>query len=181
MRRHELECPNCTAPLADIQEETAVHCRFCGITLNLHRSLCPGCGLLDRVERPLCHACGTTIVRTCPACRQKNWAGMESCTNCGGRLDMLEIMFRSRVRDTRERLELQQTGALLIKAREAAQAEARMERFRKMEWDRLNELAQRTAEKKKLERRVLGGILLGSALFALVMALIAALWAWMGQ
>jgi hypothetical protein len=94
---------------------------------------------------------------------------------------MLEIMFKSRVRDTRERLRLQQAEALVIKAHEAAQAEARMDGFRKMERDRLNELAQRTAEKKKLERRVLGGILFGSALFALVMVVIAVLWAWMGQ
>jgi hypothetical protein len=56
-----------------------------------------------------------------------------------------------------------------------------MERFRKMERDRLNELAQHTAEKNKLKRRVLGSILLGSALFAVVMAAIAVLWAWMGQ
>ncbi len=181
MQWPELECPNCTAPLADIQDETAVHCRFCGVTLNLHRSLCPGCGFLDRVERPLCSRCGTNIVRACPACRQIDWAGMESCTNCGGPLDMLEIMFKSRIRDTRERLQLQQSEALVIKAHEAAQAEARMERFRKVERDRLNELAQHTAEKKKLERRVLGGILLGSALFAVVMVVIAVLWAWMGQ
>ncbi len=181
MQRHELECPNCTAPLADLQDETAVHCRFCGVTLSLHRSLCPGCGFLDRVERPLCNQCGTAIVRTCPACRQKNWAGMESCTNCGGSLDMLEIMLKSRVRDTRERLQQQQEEALLIKAHEAAQAEARMEHFRNIELDRLNESAQRTAEKKKLEQRVLGGILIGSALFALVMVVIAVLWAWMGQ
>ena len=94
---------------------------------------------------------------------------------------MLEIMFKSRVRDTRERLQLLQSEALVIKAHEAAQAEARMGHFREMERDRLNELAQGTAEKKKLERRVLGGILLGSALFALAMVVIAVLWAWMGQ
>ncbi len=181
MQWPELECPNCTAPLADIQDETAVHCRFCGVTLNLYRLLCPGCGFLDRVERPLCSRCGTTIVRTCPACRQIDWAGMESCTNCGGPLDMLEIMFKSRIRDTRERLQLQQSEALVLKAHESAQAEARMERFRKMERDRLNELAQHAAEKNKLKRRVLGSILLGSALFAVVMAAIAVLWAWMGQ
>jgi len=180
MQLYDLQCPNCGAPLADIQDETNVHCRFCGGTFNLHRSLCPGCGFIDLEENLFCTQCGTTIVRTCPHCNQENWGGVEQCGRCGRPLDIFEIMTQSRVRDTRARLQAQQREAFVIKRREAAQAEARMERFREMDRQRLEELALRTAQKRKRELQVVGGILLIAALFILVI-IVVSLFSMMGQ
>jgi hypothetical protein len=116
--------------------------------------------------------CGESIIRICPACQHENWAGVEHCAQCGRVLDMLEIMTKSRVRDTRNRLKYQKDEALAIKIRETAQAEARMEQFWQMERDRQEEIAQRTAHKRKRERQVIGGMLIAAAACILLLVVL---------
>ena len=82
---------------------------------------------------------------------------------------MLEIMTKSRVRDTRARLEQQQQEALAIKVRETAQAETRMEHFWQMERERREEIAKREADTRQRERQVIRGLLISAAAFILLL------------
>lgn len=160
MQLSEMECPNCGAPVTDV-ENHHIQCYYCGTVLNLHQSLCPYCNLINPQGSSFCIQCGEAIVRVCPACNHENWAGAEHCAKCGRVLDLLEIITKSRIRDTRARLEHQQREALGLKIREAAQAEARMKQFWAVEHERQTEIARRTEELHKRERLILGGIVLG--------------------
>jgi uncharacterized Zn finger protein len=177
----EMECPNCGAPVTELHDERHLHCRFCGTVLNLHRSLCPFCEYINPEETNYCARCGESIVRICPACQHENWAGMEHCTNCGRVLDILEIMTKSRNRDTRARLSQQQRDSAQIKLQETAQAEARMEQFWQMERERLQEIAARTAAKRKRERQVIAAILIVLALSILIILTVSILMTSAGQ
>jgi uncharacterized Zn finger protein len=177
----EMECPNCGAPVTELRDEKHIHCEFCGTVLNLYRSLCPFCQFVNPEETNYCARCGEAIVRVCPACQHENWAGLEHCTNCGRILDILEIMTQSRTRDTRARIAQQQRDAVRIKLQETAQAEARLEQFRQMERERLQEIAERTAAKRKRERQVIAAVLVMVALGIVVILTISILMTSAGQ
>ncbi len=177
---HSLTCPHCGGPLPERQVQTTVQCSFCGITLDLNRTLCPGCGTLNLEEERFCSRCGTAIVRACPACSHENWAGAEHCVRCGRKLDLLAIMTQERVRDTRARLRAQQREALLIKQREAAQSEARLAQMWKLEKQRQQEMAERNKTMKTRERRAIGVALLVVAVIILVAAVATLLWMLVG-
>ena len=89
----------------------------------------------------------------------ENWAGWEICIHCNRPLDLLEVMSKSRMRDTRERLQAQFKDADLIKRREEAAGELRMEQFQEMERERLLEVARRNADRRKQERQIVAIIL----------------------
>ena len=163
MLLREIECPNCGAPVTSQDEEEQIQCHFCGTLLNLQRSLCPACQFVNPEGTRFCTQCGESILRICPACEHENWAGVEHCANCGRVLDMLEIMTKSRVRDTRARMAQQRQEALAAKIRETAQAEARMEQYWQMEQDRQVEAAKRAARHRQRERKVIVGFLIGAA------------------
>jgi len=169
MQLHEIECPNCGAPVTDLSDDKHIHCQFCGTVLNLYQSLCPNCQFINPEGTRFCTQCGDSVIRVCPACKHENWAGVEHCANCGRILDMLEIMTKSRVRDTRARLEQQQQEALAIKVRETAQAETRMEHFWQMERERREEIAKREADSRQRERQVIRGLLISAAAFILLL------------
>jgi uncharacterized Zn finger protein len=177
----EMECPNCGAPVTELHDDNRIRCRFCGTVLDLYRSLCPFCEFINPAETNYCARCGESIVRICPACQHENWAGMEHCTHCGRILDILEIMTRSRTRDTRARIAEQQRDAARIKFEETAQAEARMEQFRQMERERLQEMAATTAAKRRRERQVIAAVLIMLALGILVILTVSILMTSAGQ
>lgn len=163
MLLHEIECPNCGASVTSQDEEKHIQCQYCGTLFDLHRSLCPACQSVNREGTRFCRQCGESILRICPACEHENWAGVEHCTNCGRVLDMLEIMTKSRIRDTRARMAQHRQEALATKMRETAQAEARMDQFWQMERDRQVEAATRAAQHRQRERKVVVGFLIGAA------------------
>ena len=154
-----LLCPQCGAPISFLEGETAGECAFCGVTLDLHRSLCPACDFLNHEDQRYCSRCGEALLRVCPACGVENWAGWEICVHCNRPLDLLEVMSKSRIRDTRERLHAQFKDADLIKRREEAAGELRMEQFQEMERERLLEVARRNADRRKQERQIVAIIL----------------------
>lgn len=169
MQLDEFECPNCGAPVTDLSDHKQLHCQFCGTVLDLHRSLCPNCQFINPEGTRFCTQCGDSVIRVCPACKHENWAGVEHCANCGRVLDILEIMQKSRVHDTRARLERQQQEALALKMRETVQAEARMEHYWQMERERQQEVAEREEHARRRERQVLRGLLIGTAVVILLL------------
>lgn len=175
MQLPEAECPNCGAPVTELEDEERIHCHFCGTVLNVYRSLCPMCDLINPQGTNYCARCGASIVRTCPACQHENWAGLEHCTNCGRTLDILEIMTKSRLQDTRSRLQQQQSYATRIKLQETARAEERMERFWQIERERLQSVAAETASRRRREHQVIAAILVLLALFVMVFLIVSIL------
>jgi hypothetical protein len=180
MQLQDLECPNCGAPVADVNLPAAVggpvdalfQCRFCGTNIDLNRALCPHCAFLNREGAHFCSRCGAEVVRVCPFCKYENWAGSEYCVSCGRTLDLLEVMTRASSRDTRARLEAQQRQARLLKMQEEKDSEARMARFWDMERQRLEAITRDTAERQRRERLVLAGILFVIAFIVLVAVIV---------
>ena len=68
MQATEVECPNCGAPVTELDPDEHVRCQYCGTALNLARSLCPNCQFAKLVREP------GNIVR-CPVCGWGNGAG----------------------------------------------------------------------------------------------------------
>lgn len=178
MSVENLTCPSCGGPITWTSQQRDTECAFCGVALDLQRSICPACRTLNPAGERFCTQCGAAIMRTCPICKHDNWGGAEYCAECGRTLDLVEIITQTRTRDTRSRLQAQQREAILIKQREAAESEARMEQFRAMERERLAEIARRTAAQNQRERQMLAGILIATAIFIIILIVASITWNW---
>lgn len=177
-----IPCPRCGAPIEFSPDlGVKVDCRHCGSTLNLARSICPSCDYPNREGRRTCAQCETPIVRVCTNCRQENWGGLEHCLYCGRPLDILEAMTGSRTRDTRVRLDSQQREATMLKQKEDADAQARMDYFWDLERQRQEELATRRTAQQKHERRFVATLLLVAAAMICLLVAIYLTWSWVAR
>lgn len=172
METYKTTCPRCGAPAVIPETMASYECRYCGTVLDVHHSLCPFCSRLNTNQDRLCAHCGEAITRTCPDCGHLNWRGWETCAGCGTRLDLLTYMTQARVRHTGSRLQAQQDEALLIKQREAAQAEARMQQFWGIERQRQREVAERRTIQKNRERQMLTAVLLVVLAIIIIVAIL---------
>jgi hypothetical protein len=166
-------CPQCNIEIIQSPGSLHIHCPHC----NTAYSICPECGNTNPPGQRYCNYCSATIIRTCAACRQDNWAGEDVCQFCGKPLDILESLANPASRDARARLLLQQEQALSIKRQEAIQAESRMEHFRRIEQQRQQELARNQERESKRERQTIVMIVLLTALVLFSIIIATLIWA----
>ena len=182
MPAQSVPCPHCGAPLGFSPDPTEkVACRYCGSALSLARSICPGCGFPNREGVRACTQCETPILRVCTNCHRENWGGLEHCLYCGKTLDILEAMTGSRTRDTRSRLHAQQHEAALLKAKEDADAQARMDHFWDLERQRQEKLARRRSDQQQQQRRFVAILMLAAAGMICLLVAIVLAWSWVAR
>ncbi len=106
---------------------------------------------------------GMEEVRVCPRCSRAHPVEVEICQACGEPMTTVSRVIGRQGRPNPPRwLKQARSQAAEIKAREAQASDARMERFREMERQRLVALAEASARQARKDRRLLlvtGGVL----------------------
>lgn len=119
MKIESLTCPNCGAPLydLDLSGQKQAMCDSCGVPLIftaeekiLAPIACPKCRALNSEELRFCVNCGDPIKIDCVVCHTANRIDVWNCANCGANLRRAKIR-RKESLDTRQRLQRERNRA----------------------------------------------------------------------
>jgi uncharacterized protein YbaR (Trm112 family) len=174
----EVACPNCRHPIDVREHGRHVICDACRSQFILQAHLCPQCNSYHQEDEAICGQCGASLSRICRKCQASNWAGDEYCHNCGGAMDIFDILVHSQAGYTAERLSQQMRQSRDLKRQEEAASARRMAELEAIEAERVAALRRRQQERRAEERRLL--LLMGTAgALLLLLLLFYLLYSWL--
>lgn len=174
MLLNTLPCSHCDAAGLELEGDGAVVCKFCGTPNALTGTLCARCEWVNPTRAEVCETCSTSLYRTCPACRTRNWSGAAQCVKCAAPLDALSLTAaRLQMGDTASRLSLQQRMSRDLKQEEDRAAQVRSAKFADVETERRRVLAEAHARQQVREQQITVGLLVvvGVVIFIVVAVL----------
>jgi predicted amidophosphoribosyltransferase len=171
---HELNCPNCLAPLDVRDHGRHVTCAACDSQFMLTGRFCPRCGDYSTEENAVCGQCSYPLQRLCPKCQTANWSGAEYCVQCGTAMDILELITRRHAESVNGHREEQRARMKKVKAQEELAAQERMGRLLEEEEARQIALRAQLAQIQRRERRTLWILYAIGAFFILTFLLLLA-------
>jgi hypothetical protein len=159
-----IACPVCAELVGVYEHSDQVTCPHCDSHFPVIGHVCPACGAYHQEETPLCAHCDEPMTRVCQKCHTNNWAGNETCQQCGAEMNLFVYLQAAGQRSTADRLHEQQAMARKLKKQVAEAADRRVAALQAQEQARLAEVERRRQKQQTQERLLLfmtfSGILL---------------------
>ncbi len=165
----EIYCPQCNNIIDIYGKHDPLTCVHCEHEFNITGHLCPNCFTYHTDETTLCINCDTPLKRVCQECYTGNWAGAESCRECGALLDIFSLLQTPIKHGTVERLKRKAKQAEALKKAEAMATEKRIAQIQEETMRQGKSIVLPTSEQRSKGRSLLLFAITAFALITIIL------------
>lgn len=155
-----IACPMCNELVGVYEHSEQVTCPHCDSHFPVMGHICPYCGAYHEAETAFCQVCDEPMTRVCQQCRVNNWAGNETCRQCGADMDIFAYLQTGGRQVTVARLRERQAMLRRLKQEEVANRRAAELQAREQAQLAEEQRRQRLAQERLVLFMVSGGIFL---------------------